>query len=142
MRMNRKARMRALEARCDADDARTLNAHLEECASIAVMLKDEIETRKQETIRFGGKPGEAARKEQQKQAAFARLFASWGLAYLACPAGVCLRARRCAHARLVCTEGHTLSGEERAQAKARFRDFIHFMRAPETEEEQALGRRA
>jgi hypothetical protein len=140
MRMSRKARLRAREAWHDAEDARSLNAHLEECAAIAVMLREKNETRRREAAHFGPWAAAAEQKEAQKRARFARLFASWGLAHLTCPAGVCLRARRCAHSGLVCLQGHTLTAAERAQANARYREFMQFMSAPENESEQGFGR--
>lgn len=80
----------------------------------------------------------AAYHEWKRWLPFMHFFATYGVLHLACPRPPCRRARRCACDSMRCVRYEPLSEDEARAGRAAFGDFMHFMKRPETESEQAV----
>lgn len=144
-RIHRRERdpLHAARKRLEAAENESFLAHLEKCSEIAVMLARKNDKRMREVIEWGERALiEGEWKRCKRRIVFAQFFATEALAHTRCRRKPCRRAKRCAYGGLSCLRGYTLFREEEARAQAAFDRFISIMTAPETESEQALGRKA
>lgn len=115
--------------RLAADDAQSLNAHLRECAEVAVLLARESDRAIDSAAKRGRAALEAAWEGRRQRIIFARFFATEALLHLRCPSRACKRARCCAGLG-VCTAGETLAPRAETAARGRLKAFIRFMQRP------------